>query len=87
MKIKIDKEGNLLVERAGTMKNVYCPYVVSGHYCCDDCALFGEPVDGINSEWREDYGYVAPCDVVYITLCERTHECPKEDFVDERVKK
>ncbi len=43
MKGKIDKEGILYIERAGKLKNTYCPYQVEMISCCDECPLFGEP--------------------------------------------
>ena len=43
MKGKIDKEGCLLVERAGKMKVQHCSFTHNITSCSDDCALFGEP--------------------------------------------
>ena len=46
MKLKIDKEGNLSIERAGKMKEAWC----HDHgiiRCGDWCPLFGEPVASV----------------------------------------
>lgn len=45
MKGKIDKSGNLLINRAGTFKQAYCPHEgdsESAIKCTDNCALFYE---------------------------------------------
>ena len=45
MKLKIDKDGNLHIERAGRWKKQTCPHA---GLCGDHCPLFGEPdQDGI----------------------------------------
>ena len=41
MKGKIDEDGNLYIERAGKMKQQFCPFDVKP--CGDWCPLFGEP--------------------------------------------
>jgi hypothetical protein len=46
MKIEIDKNGNLWIERAGKMKTQYCPSVMfDGEFvgCGDWCPKFREP--------------------------------------------
>lgn len=42
MKIKIDKDGNLQIERAGKLKAQYCPHY-EGSPCGDWCPKFREP--------------------------------------------
>lgn len=77
MKIKIDKNGYLCLERAGKMKQVWCP---EDHYvegwpsqwpCGDWCSLFRE-------EWDSR--------VAEVFLCKAHYHCAKEDFIDERRK-
>lgn len=46
MKGKINQLGNLCIERAGKMRDQYCPYARGSDFeyrCCDSCPLFGEP--------------------------------------------
>ncbi len=43
MKIRIDKDGALGIERAGEMLHQDCPFHKSARYCGDWCPLFGEP--------------------------------------------
>ena len=43
MKGKIDKGGNLLIERANQMKLQGCPVDTEDSYCGDWCPLFEEP--------------------------------------------
>jgi len=44
MKGKIDKDGCLLIERAGVMKPQHCPLTDDPSSNCGDwCPLFGEP--------------------------------------------
>ncbi len=48
MKIKIDKGGDLLIERAGIFRSALCPLqqwsAIQGFRACGDwCPLFGEP--------------------------------------------
>lgn len=43
MKLKIDSEGKLLIERAGKWVNQFCPFNSENNYCSDSCPLFGEP--------------------------------------------
>ena len=65
MKGLLDKDGSLLIERAGALEEQYCPWVVATVSCGDWCPHFGEPEtageDGLsrylkltcgnNSEW------------------------------------
>lgn len=43
MKIKIDKDGRLFLDRAGKMTKQWCPYSQSDNSCGDWCPHFGEP--------------------------------------------
>ena len=46
MKIKISRNGNLEIERAGEWKEQYCPHcprIPEERLCGDYCPLFGEP--------------------------------------------
>lgn len=46
MKIQIDPNGDLLIERAGNLKPQFCQRITGedGRYRCgDSCPLFGEP--------------------------------------------
>ena len=72
MKIQIDENGWLLLERAGGLKNQYCPKQPEDSYCGDWCPLFGEP------ELKGN--------IICISLCERNISCKEEDFVDLRFK-
>ena len=72
MKIKIDEDGWLWLERAGEMKSQFCFHdgVVQ---CGDWCPAFGEPQ-------TEDFGWLS------ISLCEEAG-CllvVEQDFTDER---
>lgn len=72
MKIEIDKNGNLLVARAGQMKGQYCPFYREST-CGDWCPLFSEPF------------YTDENRIVHIGLCHRTKiSCKTADFTDER---
>ena len=51
MKIKIDADGILWIERAGVLKEQFCPFDPGDGddkcvMCGDWCPLFGEPFDG-----------------------------------------
>ena len=43
MEIKINKDGHLLISRAGIWKDQYCPRDQDEIKCGDWCPLFGEP--------------------------------------------
>jgi hypothetical protein len=76
VKIKINKSGWLLINRAGKWKAQDCR---QGHAdasfafppCCDDCPLFGEPFE------------ISP-KMVGLSLCKTTLYCDLHDFEDER---
>jgi hypothetical protein len=77
MKIEIDKNGYLHIERAGRMKKQSCPCRSGklGEFmeCGDWCPLFSEPF------------YTDENRIVHIGLCHRTKiSCKTADFTDER---
>ena len=76
MKIEIDENGVLKLERAGKMKHVYCPYVQptqdTACGCGDWCALFSEPTP------KDTY--------IVIELCMRTWKTYSQYFSDFRNK-
>jgi hypothetical protein len=51
VKIRIEVYGNLEIERGGQWKWMKCPHQGEGHYCSDNCPLFGEPEQ---VEWASD---------------------------------
>jgi hypothetical protein len=62
MKIQIDKDGLLCIERVGQMKAQQCPGMPQEIvYCGDWCPLFGEP------DW-DNQGLHRGVD--YLTICE-----------------
>jgi len=78
MKIKIDKEGDLWLGRAGVMKKAMCfrqtNVGVGVNPCCDSCALFGEP------------RFLPSGKTIEITHCAgNVWYCDCNDFTDERV--
>ncbi len=86
MKIKINREGLLWIERKGVMKEQICPYCSSAIWsgtsvvrakCGDWCPLFVEP-----SFHKADD--VVDFDNVEIALCRIIHNVPAADFEDER---
>ena len=71
MKIKIDEDGWLWLERAGKMKSQFCIHC-DGDRCGDWCPAFGEP-----------YG----TETIHLYLCREVGgalQCKPEDFTDER---
>lgn len=75
---KIEEYGNLCIERAGVMKEQWCPYTVSGKdmtKCGDWCSHFGEPFEG--DEHDKKHG-INQC----LTLCHTLLEF--NEFSDER---
>lgn len=70
MKIKINKYGNLEIERKGQWREQACPFGLGQENCGDKCALFEEPI-------VTDYCY-------QLTLCRKTYKGLTEDFTDER---
>ena len=74
MKIKIDKEGFLWIERKGRMKNQVCPYDSDRSHCGDWCPLFVEP----SFHKADDKANIE------VALCGIIHNVPVADFEDER---
>jgi hypothetical protein len=79
MKIEINKQGYLNLERAGQMKSQLCPHnfystrLDDWVHCGDWCPLFSEPF------------YTDENRIVHIGLCHRTEiHCKAKDFLDER---
>lgn len=71
-KIRIEKNGRLLIERAGEMREAICPYCDRLLYCNADCAQFYEP-------------FLTHDDKVHVEICHDHHwRVAPEDFVDER---
>lgn len=76
MKIKIDKDGYLWLERAGVMKKQYCPHDPDLQMCCGDwCPLF------TTGHLVEKMGVPQPIEV---TLCRTDYVVAPHDFTDER---
>lgn len=74
MKIEIDEEGHLLLERGGEMKSQFCPYQPRSLVQCGDwCPLFGEP----------DIFFNGSNDYFELTICHKKLKCRK-DFTDRR---
>lgn len=73
MKIIINNQGNLELERHGHMKLQQCPYKSQSisEYCSDCCPLFEEPV------YRDGYDQYS-----YINICNNKTLCG--EIVDER---
>lgn len=69
MKVKIDSNGFLKIQRGTNFKQVVCP-LLTDEWCGDWCALFGEP-KLINKN-------------ILVELCYKTLSVKKEDFEDER---
>jgi hypothetical protein len=82
MKGKIDKEGVLLIERAGKIKGQYCCSTSTREVaCCDMCPQFGEP-EG-EGYWVDDSN--VRHDQASINICHGRSLC-FSDFIDERIK-
>ncbi len=54
MKIKINKDGSLEIERAGRGRKQYCPFVLEAVDCGDWCPLFGEPEIFTKEKFNQD---------------------------------
>ena len=77
MKVKIDKSGNLWIERAGKMKAQNCPHGNTDETlvaCGDWCPMFQEPAD-----YEKD-------DLIFLQLCQVAMTFNKSEFTDERNK-
>jgi len=64
MRIKINSDGFLLIERAGMFKTQDCPYCPTVASCGDWCPMFGDP-EKEDSDSRLFYS-IEPHDNVYI---------------------
>ena len=75
MKIEIDKDGYLWLERGGTMERQYCPFHGSGRLCGDWCPHF--------SVYHTDGSFGK---MVEIVLCKDTGgiSVPLSNFTDKR---
>ena len=82
MKIRIDKDGLLQLERAGKMASQSCPHqqgtIKHAIACGDWCPLFTEP-----QKYRDDAFDDKPM-TVSLVLCKNIWEVAIEDFTDER---
>lgn len=76
MKLKINIEGNLEIERNGKFKEVMCPETGFEIPCGDHCALFKSYKDYYDGE-----------DGIVIALCRQTFGEKIENFIDERPRK
>lgn len=84
MKAKIDKDGNLWIERATKMKKQACPFSMGRGYCGDHCSLFQEPT--ANWTWYDDNQdsttYQENRKGYFINLCHLGHNIT--ELTDER---
>ena len=83
MKIKIDKEGYLFLERGGKMKEQQCPYHGCGRGCGDWCPLFDRDLK--HDDIKDFDGILDMVGKKIFPLCNGTIlVCRPEDFTDER---
>jgi hypothetical protein len=75
MKIKIDYEGFLWIQRGTNFSTVHCP-IMENKLCGDWCALFGEPD-------KDDPIFVEEV-FVELELCHKVLKVQPENFADER---
>lgn len=90
MKIKLDYMGDLLIERNGTMKPQYCPYMSGGNnfvLCGDNCPMFGEPhIKHDPNDWKPGLSQIEGS--VTLELCNgRILTCMEDEFTDNRNRK
>ena len=83
MKIKIDKYGQLHLERAGKMQAVECPFMnkvdMNDNVPCGDwCALFENPILE-----KDNSGGITIMNMT-VKLCRKKYTCSAKDFTDER---
>ena len=71
MKIKIDKDGQLAIERAGKFKGQGCPHDNDGAKCGDWCPKFEEPILGVDPEVND-----------FMVICE--DKALSGEIIDER---
>ena len=91
MKGKIDKEGALWIERAGTEKKQACPHSdhrnfippqngkvsIFVNYCGDDCPQFGEPESKLSAGFDPKLTSIKICQILTLVF---------DEFADERAK-
>jgi hypothetical protein len=84
MKIVIDYNGDLLIERKGVMKTQYCPYMSGNNnyvLCGDNCPHFNEP------KIKYVSGDIPFISMIVIELCNnKILTCTENEFTDERKK-
>jgi len=78
MKIKINKDGYLLIKRGKDFSPQFCPRQAGYIYCGDWCPLFGEPKIFKDPNTKE----LKIC----LPLCEKLLECNQNTFEDQRPK-
>ena len=86
MKILIDEDGRLHIERAGVYRQQTCPYTFNGFWmgCGDWCPHFGEPTTFPFRADDRDPG-AGLRQYVTLTLCHgNSFRVVEEDFTDER---
>ena len=71
IKVKINKNGNLSLNRAGELKLQYCPRHDGA--CGDHCPLFEEPFEDSHTTG-----------VITVCLCDTTITCEKDEIQDDR---
>lgn len=72
LKIVINENGVLILNRAGKLKNQYYPFTNFAENCGDVCPLFNEPF------------FYDEHKMVEIPLCEDSLTCEYEEFEDRR---
>jgi hypothetical protein len=87
MKIRINKNGYLEIERIGKWKRVLCPLDsiradTACSTCGDWCALFGEPEE--SPVFFESDGTSGTGELVELELCHKTIVVNKKNFEDLR---
>jgi hypothetical protein len=85
MKGKIDKYGNLYIERVDKMKSQSCPFKEKSEHdyfenCNDECPMFGEPKPTIDIGL---YGRSEKTGQTTIEICHR--DLIFDEFTDERI--
>ena len=71
IKVKISEDGNLSLNRAGKLKQQYCPRHEGT--CGDHCPLFEEPFEDSHTTG-----------VITVCLCDTTITCEKDEIQDDR---
>lgn len=85
MKIEIDGNGHLWIERKGKMKQQKCPYFSEYEKSCGDwCPMFGEPYFAKAYLDKGKDVQLEKGDAVTLNLCEHYWEGAENQFTDER---